>query len=95
MGNSIFSYTHTYQDCYYIIGLNVKIVYNFRPIYFCVYRDVPILASLLLTLGFVSCHFVIPMNCCLLNFVSYAPYTDSPSVQGIHFTSCQNMYTVN
>jgi hypothetical protein len=58
-------------------------------------RDVPILASLLLTLGFASCHFVIPMNCCLLNFVSYAPYTDSPSVQGIHFTSCQNMYTVN
>ena len=44
---------------------------------------------LLFTLGIISCIFIIPVHCHMLNFVSYVPYNDiifSQSTQGIHFT---------
>ena len=50
-----------------------------------------------LTLGGVSYNFVILCAAICWRFVSYIPYNDiifSQSAQGIHFTSCQNMYTV-
>ena len=62
---------------------------------------VTICVPLLFTRGSISCNFVIPVNaviCHLLDFVYFIPYNDvifSQSTQGIHFTSCQNMFTVD